>query len=92
MTDASKDAGLVTALIDRFEKIRLPKALELKEKVDNGETLNDIDIAFLDEVFADAGKLKPLLDRHSEYHKLVGQAMSLYQDITEKALQNEKNK
>lgn len=91
MTDPSKDAGLIAVLIKRFEEKRLPVALDLKKKVDRGEPLNDYDIAFLEKVFADAGEIKPLLDRHSEYHELVGKTMSLYQEITEKALQNQKN-
>ena len=91
MTEKSVDAGLIAVLIQRFESERLPRALELKEKVDQGETLNDIDIAFLEQVFADANKLGPLLERHSEYQKLVSQAVELYKDITEKALANEKN-
>jgi len=92
MSEISKDEGLITVLIQRFEKYRLPRALDLKEKVDRGEILNDNDIAFLERVFADAGEIKPLLDRHSEYHKLVSQATSLYREITEKALQNEERK
>jgi hypothetical protein len=89
MNQASKDAGLIAVLIKRFEENRLPVALDLKKKVDRGEKLNDLDIAFLEKVFADAGEIKPLLDRHSEYHHLVGKAMSLYHEITEKALQNQ---
>jgi hypothetical protein len=89
MNETSKDAGLIAVLIKRFEEKRLPIALDLKEKVDRGETLNDYDIAFLEKVFSDAGEIKPLLDRHSEYHELVGKTMSLYHEITEKALQNQ---
>ena len=92
MTETSKDAGVIAVLIQRFEKERLPKALDMKEKVARGETLNEFDIAFLEEVFTDINKIKPLLDRHDEYHKLVGQATRLYRDITEMALQNEKGK
>jgi hypothetical protein len=92
MTENSKDAGVISVLIERFERERLPRALDLKKKVDQGETLNDIDIAFLDEVFHDAQELGPLLERHDEYHKLVLQALDLYQEITTKALANEKNK
>lgn len=91
MTEKSEDAGLIAVLIDRFESERLPRALELREKVDQGETLNNIDIAFLEQVFADANKLGPLLERHDEYQKLVSQAVELYKEITEKALENEKN-
>ena len=91
MSEKSEDAGLIAVLIERFESERLPRALELKEKVDKGETLNDIDIAFLEQVFADANKLGPLLERHNEYQKLVSQAVELYSEITEKALANEKN-
>lgn len=91
MTEKSEDAGLIAVLIDRFESERLPRALELREKVDKGETLNNIDIAFLEQVFADANKLGPLLERHDEYQKLVSQAVELYKEITEKALENEKN-
>ena len=89
MTDTSKDAGLIAVLIKRFEEQRLPVALDLKKKVDRGETLNDIDIAFLEKVFNDAGEMKPLLERHSEYNKLVAQALNLYQEITAKALENQ---
>jgi ATP-dependent helicase/DNAse subunit B len=90
MTEKSEDAGVIAVLVQRFEGERLPRALDLKEKVDQGETLNDIDIAFLEQVLEDANKLGPLLERHDEYHKLVAQATSLYKEITDKALENEK--
>lgn len=90
MTENSEDAGVITVLLQRLEKERLPRALDLKEKVDGGETLNDNDIAFLEQVFHDASKLGPLLDRHHEYQKLVSQVVQLYGEITDKALENEK--
>ena len=90
MTENSEDAGVITVLLQRLEKKRLPRALDLKEKVDGGETLNDNDIAFLDQVFHDANKLGPLLDRHHEYQNLVSQVVQLYKEITDKALENEK--
>ena len=89
MTESSKEAALIQVLVERLEKIRLPVALELKEKVDRGEVLNDLDIGFLEEVLGDVGKIKPLLDRHPEWHDLAGRMASLYNDITTKALENE---
>lgn len=91
MTEKSEDEGIITVLIQRFESKRLPRALDLKKKVDRGETLNDNDIAFLEQVFADASKLGPLLERHDEYNKLAAQAIDLYKEITDKALENEKS-
>lgn len=89
MTESTNDAALIQVLAERLEKIRLPIALELKEKVDRGEVLNDLDIGFLEEVLGDVGKIKPLLDRHPEWHDLAGRMASLYNDITTKALENE---
>lgn len=75
--------------MERFQNQRLPRALALKEKVDQGERLDDNDLAFLEQVFQDANYVKPLLDRHPEYETLVNRASRLYKEITEKALQNE---
>ncbi len=89
MTESSKEAALIQVLAERLEKIRLPIALELKEKVDRGEVLNDLDIGFLEEVLGDVGKIKPLIDKHPEWQDLAGRMASLYNDITTKALENE---
>jgi len=89
MTENSKDEGVITVLLQRLEQQRLPRLLDLKEKVGNGEVLNDFDIEYLSEVFADAEKVKPLIDRHPEYSDMVTKMVSLYKEITEKALENE---
>ncbi len=90
MAESSKDLGVISVLLERFEKQRLPRALSIKEKVDQGETLDDFDIEFLEEVFAAANEIKPLVERNPEYQKLVAQAVHLYGEIMEKALLNEK--
>lgn len=90
MIDASKDAGVLYTLVDRFNNQRLPRALDLKEKVDAGETLSDLDVQFLEEVFADAGKIQSLAGKHPEYEKIYTGAIHLYKEIMDKALENEK--
>ena len=90
MSESSQDLGLITVLLERLETQRLPRALALKARVDRGERLYDTDIAFLEEVFADAGKVKPFLDRYPEYQDLAARIVSLYKEITAKALENEK--
>lgn len=91
MTDDKDDEGLIYVLMERLEKVRLPRALSLKEKVDGGEPLDEFDLTFLEEVFSDSGKIKPLLDKHPEYHELATRMITLYKEITEKGLENEKS-
>jgi len=90
MSESSNDAALIQVLVERLEKIRLPIALELKEKVDRGEVLNDREIEYLEEVLGDVNQVKPLLDRHPEWQELAARMTTLYSEITTKALENER--
>jgi hypothetical protein len=90
MNESSRDTGLVTVLMMRLTSQRLPRALALKEKVDQGGRLSDLDIGFLQEVVSDASKLKPLVERHPENQELVARIIHLYSEITTRGLENEK--
>ena len=89
MTDSSYDAGVIQALVDRLNTQRLPRALELKAKVDTGERLSERDLRFLEDVFADVRTIQPLIERHSEYQDLVARVVHLYKEITDRAKENE---
>ena len=91
MADNEKDEGVILALMERFEKFRLPMVLELRDKVDAGERLNEREIEYLEQVLQDAHANRALVDRHPEWQKVSAQIVSLYKHITEKALENEKN-
>lgn len=88
MSEVTTEQGVAAALLDRFVQIRLPRALDIKAKVDRGEPLDDYDIAFLREVLADADALKSHVDKRPDLHSLYARVISLYHDITTKALEN----
>jgi len=91
MAEPSDEDGVILALIDRFEKQRLPRLKALKEQVDSGELLSEGDVEFLETIMHDAQQSKHLIDRHPEWHSFCSYVIHLYETITEKALDNEKS-
>jgi hypothetical protein len=84
-----KQRGVVVALVARFEQERLPRALEIRERVAAGEKLSDSDVKFLDTVLSDAQDIKPFIDSNPEYQTLAVKAVALYHEIIDLALTNE---
>lgn len=89
MADINMDEGVIKALLDRFNLQRLPQLLNMEERVNRGEVLNELDIAHLEEMFSAANQINQLIDRHPDYKPLVSQVIGLYKTITSKALENQ---
>jgi hypothetical protein len=92
MDQSEKDAGTIAALMIRFKEFRLPRAQRMLDKVNDGEKLSDNDIQFLKRVYNDGRKTQPLVRRHPEYNDLITRYISLYTEIIDKGLENEKIK
>ena len=92
MNEADLDrtqTGLATVIVERVEQQLLPRALDLQEKVGRGERLDDLDIAFLEQVLDDAQALRPFLEAHPAYQTLAARTFALYKDIVARAAENE---
>lgn len=89
MSEVTTEQGIAAALLEQFEQVRLPRALDIKAKVDRGESLDDYDIAFLNEVMEDAEDIKRQVDARPDLQPLYARAVALYHDITTKALENQ---
>ena len=88
MSDPS-DTGTTQALLDRLVHTRLPRTLELKQRVDAGQRLSDTDLEFLKDLLEDAQRGQQFIARHPELHELAGRLVQLYEEIVKKAVENE---
>ena len=89
MTYTESELALIVTALDRLRTQRLPRALDIKAKVDAGGTLDRFDIDFLEEVFRDTSVTRSAVDTHPEFQDIVARMTHLYHEITEKALANE---
>jgi len=90
MSGVSKDTGTIAVLAKRMVEERLPKALALKERIDKGGVLNDMDLRFLEQVLEDTRRIKPIMEKEPRVLEVAGRMVELYREITTKALENEK--
>lgn len=91
MNNNLKDKIVLEALLERFSKRRLPRLLDIQKKVELGSPLDDFDMEFLEEVFSDARENEHYMKTaDDELKMIIMKALSLYKDITQKALENER--
>ncbi len=90
MNSALEQEGILTVVLERFEKHRLPRVLDIKKIIDEGGTLSNSDIEFLDEVLSDTKQYAGFVEKHPDFKDLFARVAHLYHEITKKALENEK--
>ena len=84
------DAGTFAVLMQRFTFHRLPRARRLLDRVNAGQRITDYDILWLKRVYSDSRQTQYMVERYPEYTKIYVSSISLFAEITAKALENEK--
>lgn len=83
------EAGTSQVVIERFLKKQLPVLLKMKQEMDEGKTLTSGEMELLDRMLDRADRLNRFVHEHQEYRELAGKIISLIDDITDEALDNE---
>ena len=91
MSNNQIDDATVQVLLERLTKFRLPRTLDIKQRVDAGERLTDSELGFLKDSLEDAQQAAEIVVRHPEIHALGAQIVALYDEIVRRAVENEQH-
>lgn len=89
MLNHDAQLGVSEMLIERFQKERLPRMLKIKQHVEQGLALDEVELGFLQRVLSEARDNQVLVESIPECRDLFARVIHLYHDITAKALDNE---
>lgn len=89
MDPETEQTAVKEAVLEQLNNEDLPKLLQLQERVDNGEAINDHDLQLLERVMQEIHSLQSLAQNNPELEKLFAQVTALYTDTTAKAVDNE---
>ncbi len=84
----SNEERIFIILLQRLNKYHIPRLLILKDKVENGEQLNQWELDFLEQVFKSTHEILPKVIGNPKYAGIFMKAIHLYTEITELALKN----
>jgi hypothetical protein len=81
--------GVSQVIIERFVKYRLPILLRIREEMDEGKVLSDGELELLNRVVQRAHQINKFVHLYPDNKELVAKVVSLFGEITSKALENE---
>ena len=92
MSPDLRDVGTLAALTFRIERFRLPRILQLREKVISGKTLSSADLHYISTSLDRTRQVLPLVDRHPKYQVFVARMLSQYIEVVSTGLENERSR
>lgn len=83
-----KELGVVQVVLERYTREWLPALLDMKAKVDRGDTLDEREVALLSKAMDEANSGVAFARSHAEFRSLVDRATRLYSQIEAKNKEN----
>ncbi len=83
--------GTYQVMVERFVERRLPTLMDIHARVEAGELLGDGDIEIMSRVIDQAHDFGKAAHEFPEAKPLIAKLIDLYEEITERALQNEES-
>jgi len=84
------EAGVSQVLIEEFVEDRLPVLLGFKAEVDAGKTLSAGEVELMSRIVEKAEDFNHFVYEFPEYEELMARLIDLYDEISQKALENER--
>ena len=81
--------GVVQSLVQEFETHHLPRLLRLKDKVDNGEVVDDIDLDFLSQEIRCTDLTMHMTINYPELNGFCSLVAHFCKEICDEAMENE---
>ena len=81
--------GIIQSLVQEFEQHRLPRLFRIKDKLDRGEAISDVDFEYLCKEIKDAGLAMHMTVNYPELRDFCLSMSHLYKQICDEALDNE---
>ena len=81
--------GIIQSLVQDIERHRLPRLFRIKDKLDRGEVISDIDFEYLCKEIRDAGLAMHMTVNYPELQELCLSMSHFYKELCDEALDNE---
>jgi hypothetical protein len=90
LNDPKTEAGVIQAILQRLEHDTIPRAMDIKARMEAGETLSELDTVFVEGVLENLRRDGPYVQHHPDWEPLYARVVDLYDQITRRALENER--
>jgi hypothetical protein len=86
---AEIELGTLTVTVQRVVLYRIPRALRLKQRLDEGVELSEYELGYLAALAEETRLIAPLLRKHPEWRSITNRMIQLCVDLSNDAMDNE---